>query len=196
MGLTYDELEVIGDKVAETALKNFNGDNLPPIMKDVIKATWMSGHISGEINARRSLDCNSVLIGQSFISFGCTIYVGDYNDGTIIFKDEEAFKAKGDKPCYIAGDAFDEDCCCVIPMKGDNKLIDNGCYSTYNSIIRDVRNVVRNTIEDKDAENNEEFIEHIATLAFNEVGWQSISTYLNEMDIEEEYRLFRENDAQ
>ena len=196
MGLTYEELSVIGDKVAETTLKKFKGDNLPPFMKDVIKATWMSGYISGEKDASRNLYKDSVLIGQSFLSFGCVIYVGDYNDGTIIFKDEDAFKAKGDKPCYITGDVFDEDGCCVIQMRGDNKLIDNGCCSTYNSIIRDVRNVVRNTIENKDAENNEEFIEHIATLAFNEVGWQSISTYLNEMDIEEEYRLFRENDAQ
>lgn len=191
MKLSNEQLEFIGNKVAETAVKDFKDANLRPMVKEVIKSSWIAGYISGEKDATRDFMSKDLLIGHSHKIVGGTLYVGDFGDEDIIFKDEDAFNLKGDKPCYIVADAFQEDGSCII-LDGDLKeMIEDGSCSTYNSIMEETREIVREVLGDNNAENNEPFIEHLARHAFDAVEWQCISTYLNELDIEEEYEIFQ-----
>lgn len=114
----------------------------------------------------------------------------EHTNNGIVYKNEIAFLNAHNEVCYIAECGFEdfhkEDIDCFTLTLNDNEIergIESGSISTHNSIIEDIKNLceyykipkVRN------------FMEYMAHTAIEMCDWQCISTWLNELDMEQEY---------
>lgn len=111
-----------------------------------------------------------------------TRYYGDETENGVCYKDLEAFKDNSDL-CYIP------ECDPLNDWSADLDLPNLGYSLGYAR--EDILDLARDYITDEDIPVDENFVEYIAECALQNVDWQSIGTYLNEIDIYETWEYFK-----
>lgn len=106
-----------------------------------------------------------------------TRYYGDQTDNGVCYKDLKAFKDNSDI-CYIPECELLEDWCADAEMQ-------NLGYTR-----EEIMDITRDCITDEGITPDEQFVEYLAECALQNVDWQSIGTYLNEVDIYETWEYF------
>jgi hypothetical protein len=120
-----------------------------------------------------------VTIGYKVVEDGKpTRYYGDQTDNGVCYKDLEAFKDNSDI-CYIP------ECELLEDWSADEDILGLG-YAK-----EDVLNIARDYISDEGIPVEEDFVEYIAECALQNVDWQGIGTYLNEIDIYETWEYYK-----
>ena len=119
-----------------------------------------------------------VTIGYKVVEDGKpTRYFGDQTDNGVCYKDMEAFKDNSDI-CYIAESELD----------GEDWSAEFDSYKGYTR--EEILSITKEHIEDEGICPNEGFVEYIAEHALDVVDWQSIGTYLNEVDLYETWEYY------
>jgi hypothetical protein len=120
-----------------------------------------------------------VTIGYKVVEDGKpTRYYGDQTDNGVCYKDLKAFKDNSDI-CYIP------ECELLEDWSADEDISGLG-YAK-----EDVLNIARDYISDEGIPLEEDFVEYMAECALQNVDWQSIGTYLNEIDIYETWEYYK-----
>lgn len=120
-----------------------------------------------------------VTIGYKVVEDGKpTRYYGDQTDNGVCYKDLEAFKDNSDI-CYIP------ECELLEDWSADEDILGLG-YAK-----EDVLNIARDYISDEGIPVEEDFVEYIAECALQNVDWQGMGTYLNEIDIYETWEYYK-----
>lgn len=124
-----------------------------------------------------------VTIGYKVVEDGKpTRYYGDQTDNGVCYKDLEAFKDNSDL-CYIP------ECDLLNDWEADLNLPNLGYSLGYAR--EDILNLAREYVVYEDIPVDEDFVEYIAECALQNVDWQSIGTYLNEIDIYETWEYYK-----
>lgn len=107
-----------------------------------------------------------------------TRYYGDQTENGVCYKDLEAFKDNSDI-CYIS----------ECELKGE------GWSAEFNSEIGytkyEILQITREYISEEEIPFTEDFVEYIAEHALQVVDWQSIGTYLSELDFYETWEYYK-----
>ena len=124
-----------------------------------------------------------VTIGYKVVEDGKpTRYYGDQTDNGVCYKDLDAFKDNSDL-CYIP------ECDLLNDWEADLNL-PNLRYS-LGYAREDILNLAREYVVYEDIPVDEDFVEYIAECALQNVDWQGIGTYLNEIDIYETWEYYK-----
>ena len=150
-------------------------------------------------NIEKALDPDSIFNNKLMYVAGGTL-------NGYCYKDYNKFKNNPDDVCYIAECCFDVDTLFVDYIEENkNKLIKDGGLSTANSIKEEIRNQfeyeeyyyeyekdgVVHTIEAKNFD--DELINKIAEVVFDNVDWQTTQAYICEIDWIEDVRYYYDN---
>lgn len=120
-----------------------------------------------------------VTIGYKVVEDGKpTRYFGDQTENGVCYKDLEAFKDNSDL-CYIP----------ECELDGENWSAEFDSYKGYTR--EEILSMTKEFIEDENTPADKDFVEHLAEHALQVVDWQSIETYLNEIDIYETWEYFK-----
>lgn len=139
-----------------------------------------------------------------------TYYIGEQTDNGYCYKDHQAFEFMNGRVCYIAeAEFFDEvgwdenipDEIADICKQENISICGIGMYDKYNQCgytASDLLQAVSNWVGDypKGCLNDnmyDEFIDHIAECALQEVDWCCIETWLYNLDVDEEFEYFLED---
>lgn len=124
-----------------------------------------------------------VTIGYKEVEEGKpTRYYGDQTDNGVCYKDLEAFK-DGSDLCYIP------ECDFLESWEADLNLPNIGYSLGYAR--EDILNLVRENLVYEEIPIDEDFVEYIAECALQNVDWQGIGTYLNEIDLYENWEYYK-----
>lgn len=138
------------------------------------------------------------IIGTKEVVNGGICYTPAATDNGYVFKDFNAIKIR-EGICYIAECGFeDNDGTLILTPDNTWKYIYEGAVVTYDSAEKQVTDLVRSQFPQFAAIANfdlwHKFVEKITNYILQEVDWCCFSTWLNDMDLEEELQYFLESE--